>query len=647
MSLFVWLNEAETPELKADYAMVIEELLKQRIKGIKNDQGAWIAPTFPKILYTLSENNITPDGEYFYLTKLAAECTTKRMVPDYISEKKMRELKEDNVYGCMGAVTSESRVYWKLNGKAHQGSIEKMYHSVIDRYDVEEESQFGQQGNPNKDINLKDFDVEIYDNGAGKYVKCLMMNKNLASQFRMYKIRTYNPIDNRDVNLVVTHDHPMMKLKSEFDPKLVTIDWNNPDDVSSKCEEVQAENLKTGDYVFFTEEKRCIKTGEIVDQTIPTPVQILITPISNDYKYVYDVTTESEHFMVNNLWSHNCRSFLAPWKDPETGEYKFWGRLNTGVVTINLPHVALEMKEENPNWDMHNPEDVKAFYEKFDRYLEYCHRALLEGHKWLEGTKASVSPILWQHGALARLKPNETIDSKIFNGYSSSSLGYVGLHETLMALTGKSHTASEENKQFALNIAKHMNLKCQEWNNIPGQNHGFSLYGTPEESTTYKFSKSLRKLHGVVKGITDKNYITNSYHWPVTEGLEDGVTPFVKLGFESEFQQYTTGGAISYVEAPNMVNNIEAVITVMRFIYDHIMYAELNCKLDYCHTCGGYGTIEMIKNKDGKFIWKCHNCGEEDPENIDVSVRVCGYISSANAINQGRMEEINSRKKHM
>ena len=522
-----------------------------------------------------------------------------------------------------------------------------MYHSVIDRYDVEEESQFGQQGNPNKDINLKDFDVEIYDNGAGKYVKCLMMNKNLASQFRMYKIRTYNPIDNRDVNLVVTHDHPMMKLKSEFDPKLVTIDWNNPDDVSSKCEEVQAENLKTGDYVFFTEEKRCIKTGEIVDQTIPTPVQILITPISNDYKYVYDVTTESEHFMVNNLWSHNCRSFLAPWKDPETGEYKFWGRLNTGVVTINLPHVALEMKEENPNWDMHNPEDVKAFYEKFDRYLEYCHRALLEGHKWLEGTKASVSPILWQHGALARLKPNETIDSKIFNGYSSSSLGYVGLHETLMALTGKSHTASEENKQFALNIAKHMNLKCQEWNNIPGQNHGFSLYGTPEESTTYKFSKSLRKLHGVVKGITDKNYITNSYHWPVTEGLEDGVTPFVKLGFESEFQQYTTGGAISYVEAPNMVNNIEAVITVMRFIYDHIMYAELNCKLDYCHTCGGYGTIEMIKNKDGKFIWKCHNCGEEDPENIDVSVRVCGYISSANAINQGRMEEINSRKKHM
>ena len=444
VSLFVWLNEAETPELKADYAMVVEELLKQRIKGIKNDQGAWIAPTFPKILYVLSENNINPDGEYFYLTKLAAECTAKRMVPDYISEKKMRELKENNVYGCMG-----------------------------------------------------------------------------------------------------------------------------------------------------------------------------------------------------------CRSFLAPWKDPETGKYKFWGRLNTGVVTINLPHVALEMKEENPNWDMHNPEDVKAFYEKFDHYLEYCHRALLEGHKWLEGTKASVSPILWQHGALARLKPNETIDSKIFNGYSSSSLGYVGLHETMMALTGKSHTASEENKQFALEIAKHMNLKCQEWNKIPGQNHGFSLYGTPEESTTYKFSKCLRKLHGVIKGITDKNYITNSYHWPVTEGLEDGVTPFVKLGFESEFQQYTTGGAISYVEAPNMINNIEAVISVMRFIYDHIMYAELNCKLDYCHTCGGYGTIDMVKNKDGKLIWKCHNCGEEDPENIDVSVRVCGYISSANTINQGRMEEIGSRKKHM
>lgn len=443
-SLFIWLNEAETEELKKDYVMVIEELLKQRIKGIKNEKGAWIAPVFPKILFVLCENNYKPGTEYFYLTKLAAECTTKRMVPDYISEKKMIELKEGNVYGCMG-----------------------------------------------------------------------------------------------------------------------------------------------------------------------------------------------------------CRSFLAPWKDPETGKYKFWGRLNTGVVTLNLPHVALEMIEENPNWDMNNPDDVKAFYDKLDVYLEYCHKALLQGHKWLEGTKASVSPILWQHGAIARLQPNETIDSKIFGGYSSSSLGYVGLYETMMALTGKAHTYSEENKQFALGITKHLNEKCAYWNTIPGENHGFSLYGTPEESTTYKFSKALRALHGVKKGITDKNYIINSYHYNVKEGLSCGVTPFKKLKFEADFQNYTSGGAISYVEAPNMGNNVEAVLTVLEFIYDNIMYAELNCKLDYCHICEGYGTIQMVKNKDNKLIWKCQNCGNEDTDKLDVSIRVCGYISSANTINQGRMEEISERDPNM
>lgn len=646
MSLFVWLNEAETPELKADYAMVIEELLKQRIQGIKNDKGAWIAPTFPKILYTLSENNINPDGEYFYLTKLAAECTAKRMVPDYISEKKMRELKEDNVYGCMGAVAPESEVFFRVDGRYFKGPIKSMYNYIIDHFGIQEEDQFDEDGNPNKDINLNGVDVSIYDNGCGRYVKCMMMNKNLGNPFKIYEIEYKDAETSSKHTIRVTNDHPLMKLKDFVKPD--QINWSGSiKSINKLCQEIETENLRESDYIFVSNAD--IDHSRITDDIeAPRAVRIeRIREVKNEYEYVYDVTTVTGHFMVNGVFSHNCRSFLAPWKDPETGKYKFWGRLNTGVVTINLPHVALEMKEENPNWDMHNPEDVKAFYEKFDRYLEYCHRALLEGHKWLEGTKASVSPILWQHGALARLKPNETIDSKIFGGYSSSSLGYVGLHETMMALTGKSHTASEENKQFALEIAKHMNLKCQEWNKIPGQNHGFSLYGTPEESTTYKFSKSLRKLHGVIKGITDKNYITNSYHWPVTEGLEDGVTPFVKLGFESEFQQYTTGGAISYVEAPNMVNNIEAVISVMRFIYDHIMYAELNCKLDYCHTCGGYGTIEMIKNKDGKFIWKCHNCGEEDPENIDVSVRVCGYISSANAINQGRMEEIDSRKKHM
>lgn len=436
----MWINEAETPELERDYVMVIEEILKQRIQGVKNAKGVWTTPAFPKILYVLTENNYKPGTKYFNLTKLAAKCTAKRMVPDYISEKIMKQNKEGNVYGCMG-----------------------------------------------------------------------------------------------------------------------------------------------------------------------------------------------------------CRSFLSPWKDPETGEYKFWGRLNTGVVTINLPYVALEIKEKYPDWDMNNPEDVSKFFVLLDEYLEKCHKALLQGHKWLEGTKSDVSPILWQNGALARLKPGETIDSKIFGGYSTSSLGFVGLHETMIALTGKPHNASKENKTFALRINKYLSDKCVEWNKIPGQNHGFSLYGTPEESTTYKFAKALQKRFGTnVKGVTDKNYIINSYHI----GIKEHVDAFEKLGFEADFQNVTPGGAISYVETGNLTKNIESVVDLLSFIYEHIMYAELNSKLDRCNVCDYEGEIELKRDENNKFYWCCPNCGNTDERTLEVIRRTCGYIGRK-YWNQGRTEEIGDRYVHM
>ena len=628
ITVFMYLNECKDEQTKNDLALIIEEVLKQRIIGVKNEKGVYITPAFPKLIYVLQEDNIEKGSKYYYLTELAAKCTAKRMVPDYISEKIMKEMKEGQVYPSMGAVVPESKVYWKIDGKAYYGPIEKMYHSMIDRYDdLEEDCQFGQEGNPNKDINLKDYNVEIYDNGAGKYVKCLMMNMNLASQFRMYKIRTYNPIDDTDINLVVTHDHPMMKLKSEFDPNLVTIDWNDPKDIDNKCEEIQAEYLKTGDYVFFTKEQRGIRTVEIVDQTIPKPVQILKVPIINNYDFVYDVTTETEHFMVNNLWSHNCRSFLTPWKD-ENGKYKFYGRFNQGVCTINLIDVACS-----------SGKNIDKFWKIFDERLDMCRRVLMIKHNRLLGTVSDVAPILWQNGALARLNKGEKIDKLLYGGYSTISLGYAGLYECVYYMTGKSHTDPSV-KDFALSIMQHMNDMCNKWKKET--NIGFSVYGTPLESVTYKFAKCLKKRFGEIPEVTDHNYITNSYHCNVREHIN----AFDKLTMESEFQRLSPGGAISYVEVPNMQNNIPAVLQLLKHIYNTIMYAEINTKSDYCHECGYTGEIVIEENKDHKLIWKCPNCGNTDQTKMNVARRTCGYIGT-NFWNQGRTQEIKDRVLHL
>lgn len=429
ITVFMYLGEARNAQEKSDLAIIIEETIRQRYQGVKNEAGVWITPAFPKLIYVLEEDNIHPGDPYYYLTELAAKCTAKRMVPDYISEKKMLELKVDK-------------------------------------------------------------------NGEGHCYTCM-----------------------------------------------------------------------------------------------------------------------------------GCRSFLTPYVDPETGKPKYYGRFNQGVVTINLVDVALS---SGGNFD--------KFWKIFDERLALCHRALQARHKRLLGTPSDAAPILWQYGALARLKKGEKIDKLLFGGYSTISLGYAGLYECVKYMTGKSHTDAGA-KPFALSVMQHMNDKCSEWKK--DENMDYSLYGTPLESTTYKFAKCLQKRFGIVPGITDKNYITNSYHVHVSEHID----AFTKLKFESEFQKLSPGGAISYVEVPNMQDNLEAVMSVLQFIYDNIMYAELNTKSDYCQCCGYDGEIRIVED-DGKLVWECPKCGNRDQNKLNVARRTCGYIGTQ-FWNQGRTQEIKDRVLHL
>ena len=436
ITVFMYLNEARDVREKKDLAMIIEEMLLQRYQGVKNEQGVWVTPAFPKLIYTLEEDNIHEDSPYWYLTELAAKCTARRMVPDYISEKKMKELKGD-VYTCMGC------------------------------------------------------------------------------------------------------------------------------------------------------------------RSFLTPDRFTDAGIGN----------------VANAGNY------------EPGKHKYYGRFNQGVVTINLPDVALS---SGGNMD--------RFWQIFEERLELCHRALRCRHERLLGTTSDAAPILWQYGALARLKKGETIDKLLYNGYSTISLGYAGLYECVKYMTGKSHTDPAATP-FALDIMQKMNDKCKEWKTA--ENIDYSLYGTPLESTTYKFAKCLQKRFGVIKGITDKGYITNSYHVNVTEEID----AFTKLEFEAQFQHLSPGGAISYVEVPDMQNNIPAVLEVMKFIYDHIIYAELNTKSDYCQVCGWDGEIQIVE-EDGKLIWKCPQCGNTDQDKMNVARRTCGYIGTQ-FWNQGRTQEIKDRVLHL
>lgn len=432
VSVCLYLNEAENEQEKENLALVIEEILKQRMKGVKNENGQYYANPFPKLLYVLEEDNVTPDSKYWYLTKLAAECTTKRMVPDYISEKVMKQL--------------------KISKKGEPGDC-----------------------------------------------------------------------------------YPCM----------------------------------------------------------------------------------------------GCRSFLTPYRDPKTKKPKYYGRFNQGVVTINLPDVALTAKG-----------DLEKFWYILEQRLELCHRALRLRHEHLRGVKSDVAPILWQNGAFARLGKGETIDKLLYNGYSTISLGYSGLYETVKVLIGKSLT-DEDGMVLGKKIMQALNDKCRDWKQV--EKIDYSVYGTPIENTTEKFAKSLQRRFGTIPGITDRNYITNSYHVPVFEHID----AFKKIDIEAELQKLSPGGAISYIETPNMENNVEAILSVIKYIYDNIMYAEINCKLDWCHCCGSTGTIKMIKNADGKLIWHCEQCGNEDINRMNVVRRICGYLGNANAMTQGRMGDIHDRVLHL
>ena len=444
ITVFMYLNEAKSEQEKADLALCIEEMLKQRYQGVKNEEGVWITPAFPKLIYVLEEDNVEEGSPYFYLTKLAAKCTAKRMVPDYISEKKMRE--------------------YKLS----KGETE----------------------------------------GNGDCYTCMGCRSFLTPD------RSGNGFDN----------------------------------------------------------------------------------VANAGNY-------------------------------EPGKPKYYGRFNQGVVTINLVDVALSAHQ-----------DMDEFWKIFDERLELCHRALRCRHERLLGTTSDAAPILWQYGALARLKKGEKIDKLLYGGYSTISLGYAGLYECVKAMTGHSHT-DKEATPFALAVMQRMNDKCTEWKTA--ENIDYSLYGTPLESTTYKFAKCLQRRFGIIPGITDKGYITNSYHVHVTEEID----AFTKLKFESEFQRLSPGGAISYVEVPNMQDNLEAVISVMQYIYDHIMYAELNTKSDYCQVCGYDGEIQIVED-DGKLVWECPHCGNRDQSKMNVARRTCGYIGTQ-FWNQGRTEEIRDRVLHL
>ena len=435
VTVFMYLNEARNEREKKDLAFIIEETLKERIQGVKNEKGVWITPAFPKLIYVLEEDNVMKDSPYYYLTELAAKCSAKRLVPDYISEKKMLEYKVDK-------------------------------------------------------------------NGEGHCYTCM-----------------------------------------------------------------------------------------------------------------------------------GCRSFLTPYVDPVTNEPKYYGRFNQGVVTVNLIDIALSASGEVKNKDM------DSFWKIFDERMELCHEALQCRHERLTGTKSDAAPILWQFGALARLKKGETIDKLLHGGYSTLSLGYAGLWETVIALNGHKLT-EKEGEELGLQIMQKLNEYTAKWKKA--ENIDYSLYGTPLESTTYKFAKSLQKRFGVIENITDKQYITNSYHVHVTEPID----AFSKLALESKFQKLSPGGAISYVEVPNMQNNIQAVLDVMTFIYDNIMYAELNTKSDYCQECGFGGEIQIIEDEDGKLIWECPNCHNRDQSKLNVARRTCGYIG-VNDFNQGRTQEIKERVLHL
>lgn len=583
----MYLNEAKNEQEKHDLAMIIEETLRQRYKGTKNKQGVYVTPTFPKLIYVLQDDNIHEGDEYYYLTIMAAQCTAKRMVPDYISEKKMKELKEGTVVIPMGAVFGKEVITYKLNNQLFVESFERAWDRLVSIYGGSMIKLIGA-----KSEFIVPENMLIFDSSSNRFVKVKKFIRN-------DDYNRWNRVKFNGRVLTLTSDHPLPTQRGR----------------------IAVEDLKPGDTVPASKYE---KESDFSKEYTVESVEFL----GNIGEYEYDVETESDRFDVSGINSHNCRSMLSPWKD-EDGNYKYWGRFNMGVVTLNIPYVALSSKG-----------DKEVFWKKFDEALELVHKALLVRYNRLKGTTSDYAPILWQHGALSRLKPGETIDKLLVGGYATISLGYAGLYEAVRYMTGKSHTDPEATP-FALDIMKRMNEKCKEWKEK--ENLGYAIYGTPLESTTYKFAKANQRRFGVIEGVTDKPYVTNSYHVHVTEPI----SIFDKFNFESQFQELSTGGAISYGESPSMLNNVEAIMKVLSHIYDHILYAEINSKSDYCYKCGYEGEIKLDKNEEtGEMIWSCPNCGNHDPKEMSIVRRTCGYLGN-NMWNYGRTNEIHDRVLHL
>lgn len=807
VTVFMYLNEAKNEREKEDLALLIEVMFKQRMLGVKDSSGYYITPAFPKLIYCLQEDNISEDGKYWYLTELAAKCTAKRMVPDYISEKKMLELKGD-VYPSMGCVDGKEVVTYKYNGRIYVEAFERMWNRLGKYFEINLQENgkdyvmktpgvmiydqckgfvdnYGIIKNHNSEwlrisfsngrtiTCTKDHPFETCDNRvvyakdlkesdliaidktsdfAPEYTYSMKTNRAWLYGFTLCDSTYYDGIiasiaqdDEQEIKdmfintirseygLDVTDTERHRGVKGNYIDLLVNSDGTNtyrnlrldlacsfegkakndrhiPNEVFSWTKEAKlaflAGMIDADGYLNTHTKKARIQIGstnkELAIQQMLlaqscgmfaviypnryrtnrrdkiryrvefTPTEELLAFIQCEKKvslhdsilentnasivsestchitkveeiseegFSYDVTTASEHFTVSGLYSHNCRSFLTPDRcsekvgniahalNYEEGKHKYYGRFNQGVVTINLVDVACSSEG-----------DEDKFWEILEERLNLCHKALRAKHERLLGTPSDVAPIQWQHGALARLKPGEVIDPLLFNGYSTISLGYAGLAECVYFMKHESHT-SENGKEFGLKVMQALNDACGKWK--AEENIDYSVYGTPLESTTYKFAKCLQKRFGKIPGVTDKNYITNSYHIRVTENIN----AFDKLTKEAEFQKLSPGGAISYVEVPNMQGNIPAVLAIIKHIYNTILYAELNTKSDQCEACGYNGEIQIV-NKDGKLIWRCPQCGCTDQNKMHVARRTCGYIGTQ-YWNQGRTQEIAERVLHV
>ena len=815
VSTVMYLNEAgDDEQLRHDLAMVIEEVIRQRYQGIKNEKGVWISPAFPKLLFVTEEDNIHENSKYFYLTQMAAKCSAKRLVPDYISEKKMKEYKiakgqlpgDGDVVLPMGCVDKNEVIDYKIGDNKFVESFERAWFRLQGIFPVELQEN-------DKDFVIYPKNTSIWDNNKKKYVamNCMIRNhsdewlrltfsngrildctpdhpfettngevfaKDLTSDDKILVDKTSSPDANKvtmsqekawllgmllcDSNYkghVTTSlgldetdiaDHYETAMSNVFGVKttrktqsrgakgnyldisakpsegrtvvsianeLVSlfgaynkIDRQIPNNIFESNNDIKLSFLAgmiDADGYVNNNMKLCkvqigstnkalaiqqmllaqsvgmdatiyrnhyskehsdrvryrvefVPTHELISKLVSGKKKVNMTnnvrtnasiaesdycAITNRESYVtvdqfsYDVSTESEHFTVSGLYSHNCRSLLSVdktrngWNNLARAKNyddkpKYYGRFNKAVVTINLPDVGLSA---NKNMD--------KFWSILDERLELCHKALLWRYEHLLGTKSNAAPILWQHGALARFKKGETIDALLEGGYSTISLGYAGIYECVMAMLGVSHT-TPEGKKFAIDILKHLNDKCDAWNE--DCNIGYSLYGSPIETVTYKFATALKKRFGIVEGITDHDYVTNSYHVSVREPID----AFSKLSIEGEFQKYSLAGCISYVELPSMSNNIEAVIKLIQHIYETCMYAELNTKSDYCQACGFDGEIQIIEDEHGHLDWECPRCGNRDHNTLTVCRRTCGYLGTQ-FWNQGRTEEIRDRVLHL